>query len=164
MTAPSQTQACIALGSNLGDRAANIQSAVKALRHVPLTTIVHTSSLLETESVGPIPQPRYLNAAARIETSLTARALLNHLLEIERECGRDRSKEQRWGPRTLDLDLLLYGEEVINEPGLCVPHPRMHERLFVLVPASEVAGDMLVPTMNATVGQLFKRLLTAEKA
>lgn len=151
-------QACLALGSNLGDRRSHIESGLAAIARLPHTRVLRISQLLETDPVGPIPQPRYLNAAALIETSLTARSLLAQLLEVERDCGRSRAQEQRWGPRTLDLDLILYGDEVINEPGLSVPHPRMHERLFVLAPAAEVAGDMPVPTMNATVKQLLQRL------
>jgi len=162
MTAP--TPACLALGSNLGDRHAHLQAALDAISRLPGTRVHRTSSFLETDPVGPIPQPPYLNAAALIQTSLPARDLLTHLLDIEHTRGRDRSKEQRWGPRTLDLDLLLYSTSIINEPGLIIPHPRMHERRFVLQPASEVAGDMLVPTMNATVSQLLERLLTAGKA
>lgn len=151
--------ALIALGSNLGNRGLTIVSAVTSLGSLPQSVLLRASSLLETDPVGPIAQPPYLNAAALISTALSPQDLLKHLLDIEQAHGRDRTREQRWGPRTLDLDLILYGDHVIDEPGLTIPHPRMHQRRFVLAPASEIAGDMLVPTMNATIAELFARPL-----
>jgi 2-amino-4-hydroxy-6-hydroxymethyldihydropteridine diphosphokinase len=103
-------------------------------------------------------QGPYLNAAALLETALGARALLDALLAIERARGRDRAGAARWGPRTLDLDLLLYGDRIIDEPGLTVPHPRMHERLFVLRPLALIAPEMIVPTCRLSVGALLSRL------
>ncbi len=149
--------ACIALGSNLGDRHAHIRAALDALAALPRTTLLAASSIHETDPVGPVTQGRFLNAAAAIDTSLPPRELLDRLLAIEQSRGRDRSAEQRWGPRTLDLDLLLYGSLVINEPGLVIPHPRLHERRFVLEPLAEIAAETLVPGYS-TVSQILKRL------
>ena len=154
--------ALIALGSNLdsdaGNRAAHIAAGFAAIAALPRTAVVDVSSVHETDPVGPPGQMRYLNAAARVVTGLPPRELLETLLEIERSRGRDRVDEARWGPRTLDLDLLIYADRVIDEPGLTVPHPRLHERLFVLAPASEIACEMRVPGAGATIGELLERL------
>ena len=130
--------AYVGLGANLGDRERNIRHAVTRLgpRRV--------STLRETEPVGYVDQPPFLNGVAEVETDLTPRALLERLLEIERELGRKRNGV-RYGPRTLDLDLLLYEDVEIDEPGLTLPHPRMHERRFVLEPLAELAPDLVVP-------------------
>ena len=151
--------AAIALGSNLGDRRSTIEHALSDL--ADLGEVVSCSSLIETEPVGPPGQGPYLNAACLLRTSRAPRALLAGLLAIELACGRDRAGGQRWGPRTLDLDLLLYGSQIIDEPGLTVPHPRLHERLFVLEPLAEVAPDLVVPTHDRTVAQLLDRLRSA---
>ena len=132
------TRAYVGLGANLGDREATIRAAVAALPGV-----VAVSRLLETDPVGVTDQPRFLNGVAALETDLSARELLDRLLEIERELGRER--RERWGPRTIDLDLLLYGEETVDEPGLTVPHPRLHERRFALEPLAELEPDALIP-------------------
>jgi 2-amino-4-hydroxy-6-hydroxymethyldihydropteridine diphosphokinase len=136
------TVAYVGLGSNLGDREATIRAAVAALPGV-----VALSELRETEPVGLVDQPLFLNGAARLETELSARQLLDELLAIERELGRER--RERWGPRTIDLDLLLYGDEIVDEPGLSVPHPRLHERRFALEPLAELDPELVIPARGA---------------
>jgi 2-amino-4-hydroxy-6-hydroxymethyldihydropteridine diphosphokinase len=133
------TRAFVGLGSNLGDREDYLRRALDRLG------AARVSSIRETEPVGVTDQPNFLNAVAEVETDLTARELLQLLLEIERELGRDRSRGQRWGPRTIDLDLLLYGDDVIAEPGLTVPHPRLAERSFVLEPLHELDPELVLP-------------------
>jgi len=142
------TRAYVGLGTNLGDRAAMIRAAVEHLRREPGMTVVAMSSVRETEPVGLLDQPRFLNAAAAIETELPPRGLLDRLLAIERQLGRTRDGP-RFGPRTIDLDLLLYGDEQIDEPGLQVPHPRLHERLFALEPLLELDRALTVPGRGA---------------
>jgi 2-amino-4-hydroxy-6-hydroxymethyldihydropteridine diphosphokinase len=133
----------IALGSNLADPAAQIRSALRELARLPETRLVRTSSLYRNPPAGGPAQPDYVNAVAEIETGIDAHALLDRLLEIERAHGRVRDAPN--GPRTLDLDIALYGDEIIREPGLAVPHPRMLERAFVLAPLAEIAPDAVVP-------------------
>lgn len=152
---PAVTRAAIALGSNLGDRAAHIDAALASIAAVPRISVVAVSAVIQTAPVGPAPQGPFLNAAALLDTSLTPRDLLAVLHEIERRRGRDRSAEKRWGPRTLDLDLLLFGSLVIDEPGLTVPHPRMHERRFVLEPLAQIAPGWIVPTLGKSVADLL---------
>lgn len=161
---PAWIQAAIGLGSNLGDREGHLRAAYDALQGLPRTQVLAISDTIQTEPVGPVAQGPYLNAAALIRTELTARELLASLLEIERSRGRDRSREQRWGPRTLDLDLLLYGGRIIDEPGLTIPHPRLHERLFVLFPLAQIAKDARVPTRGRTVGELLAALQKPDRA
>jgi 2-amino-4-hydroxy-6-hydroxymethyldihydropteridine diphosphokinase len=150
--------AAIALGSNVGDRGAHIAFALEALGRLPGTRMLAKSTIIETAPVGPGPQGPYLNAAAVLETILPPHELLSHLLAIERQRGRERSAVRRWGPRTLDLDLLLYGDQTIDEEGLCVPHPRLQERLFVLAPLAEILPDAVVPGLNRTVAQLLSQI------
>ncbi|HET6697227.1 MAG TPA: 2-amino-4-hydroxy-6-hydroxymethyldihydropteridine diphosphokinase [Gaiellaceae bacterium] len=142
-------RAYVGLGSNLGDREGTIRRAVELLGEQPGIEIVAVSTLRDTDPVGYEDQPRFLNGAVALEVDLSARALLDELLEVERELGRDRSRETRWGPRTIDLDLLLYGEETVDEPGLTVPHPRLAERQFVLEPLSELDPDLTLPDGRA---------------
>lgn len=138
------TATYVAIGSNLGDREATIARALELLDDPPRLRLVGVASLRETEPVGVVDQPRFLNTAVRLDTTLGARELLDRLLGVERSLGRVRTGE-RWGPRTLDLDLLLYGDAVLDEPGLTVPHPRLHERRFVLEPLLELTPDLVVP-------------------
>ena len=130
-------RAYLALGSNLGDRAARLRAGIDGLAADPGVRMVNVSPFYETPPWGPIPQGAYLNACAEIETNLPPRALLDLCLAVERVEGRERL--ERWGPRTLDIDILTYGEEEIDEPDLKVPHPRMAERAFVLVPLAAIA-------------------------
>jgi len=132
------TVAYVGVGSNLGDREATIRAAISALPGV-----VAVSQLRETDPVGIIEQPAFLNGAVALETELSPRQLLAALLDVERELGRER--RERWGPRTIDLDLLLYGGETVDEPGLTVPHPRLHERRFALEPLVELDPELLIP-------------------
>jgi 2-amino-4-hydroxy-6-hydroxymethyldihydropteridine diphosphokinase len=132
------TRAYVGVGANLGEREETIRAALAALPGV-----VGVSELRETEPVGVVDQPRFLNGAAALETELSARELLHALLEVERSLGRERG--ERWGPRTIDLDLLLHGDATIDEPGLTVPHPRLHERRFVLEPLLDLDPELEIP-------------------
>jgi 2-amino-4-hydroxy-6-hydroxymethyldihydropteridine diphosphokinase len=134
--------AYIGLGSNLGDREGTMRAAAARLEELGR---VRLSSVRETEPVGMVDQPRFLNAVAELDTELGARELLERLLATERELGRERRPGDRWGPRTIDLDLLLYGNETIDEPGLQVPHPRLAERRFVLEPLAELDPGLTLP-------------------
>jgi len=136
-------RAYVGLGANLGTREDTIRHAVDLLGAHPEVDLVAVSTLRETEPWGPVEQPPFLNGAAAIETSLEPRALLGVLLDVERRLGRVR--DERWGPRTIDLDLLLYGDVVLDEPGLTVPHPRLHERAFALEPLQELDPELAVP-------------------
>ena len=151
--------AYVGLGSNLGDREKHIGIARGALAALPRTRLVAFSSSHRTAPVGPGTQGEYLNAAAVIQTELLPREVLDHLLAIEQSAGRLRG--EKWGPRTLDLDLILYGDQVIDEPGLHVPHPRMHQRRFVLDPLAEIAPRMMHPLLKRTVQQLRDALREA---
>lgn len=138
------TRAYVGLGANIGDRERSLRGAVDALAAEDETEVAGVSAFRETEPVGVGEQPRYLNGVVALETTLSARELLHRLLTVEQRFGRVRIRGEH-GPRTLDLDLLLYGEEAIDEPGLTVPHPRLHERRFVLEPLAELAPGLLVP-------------------
>jgi len=135
-------RAFLGLGSNLGDRLANLQMAVRLLRETDGVEVVRSSRVYETEPVGPL-QPDFLNAVIEVWTPLEPRDLLQACLEVERTMGRVRT--ERWGPRVVDVDILTYDEEEIDEPGLTVPHPRMHERAFVLIPLLELDSDPMLP-------------------
>ena len=142
MTARTQA-AYVALGSNLRDPARQVRSGLEALARLPDTRLVTRSSLYRTAPVGKPDQPDFINAVARLDTGLEPEALLQRLLDIERQHARVRG--ERNGPRTLDLDLLLHGECRMESPGLTVPHPRMHERAFVLAPLAEIAPELDIP-------------------
>jgi len=152
-------RAYVGLGANLGDREDTIRRAVALVDELAGVSVVGVSSLRETEPWGPVEQPRYLNGAVAVETELPPRELLDALLDVERRLGRARDDEERWGPRTIDLDLLLYGDLVLDEPGLDVPHPRLHERRFALEPLAELAPDALVPA-RGTAAELLRVLDT----
>jgi 2-amino-4-hydroxy-6-hydroxymethyldihydropteridine diphosphokinase len=148
------TSVAIAFGSNLGDREQHLRDAVAALGAV--ISDLHVSSLHETDPVGVAPQPRFLNAAAVGLTSLSPDDLLAAMLAVEARFGRKRPYEG--APRTLDLDLILYGSEIVDRPGLTIPHPRFRERRFVLEPLAEVAGSWRDPVSGLTVADLLARL------
>ena len=133
----------LGLGSNLGDRLANLQAAVDALQAEPGLRVAASSRVWETTPVGGPPQPDYLNAVVRIETDLSARDLLDVARRVESRLGRIR--KERWGARTIDVDVLLFDQEQIDEPDLVVPHPRMKERAFVLLPLLELEPDPMLP-------------------
>jgi len=139
------TRAFVGLGANLGDRERTIRAALDALAAAPGVRVVAVSSLEETEPVGLLDQPRFLNGAAELETELEPRALLELLLEVEARFGRDRASVPAGGPRTLDLDLLLYDGARIEEAGLRLPHPRLHERAFALRPLAELDPSLEIP-------------------
>jgi len=150
--------AYIALGSNLGDRRAAIHAALAALDNDEQTHVTKVSPLIETAPVGGPPgQGAFLNAACEVSTNRPPRHLLDLLLTIEHHLGRER--RQRWGPRLIDLDLLLYDDQIINQPGLTIPHPRMHERLFVLEPLAAIAPDLLHPVLRDSFADLRARLI-----
>lgn len=147
----------IALGANLGDRRGAIESALLLLQSHPEVSQVYCSTLHETAPVGGPPgQGPFLNAAARLSTTLSPEALLDLLHKIERDLGRVRY--EHWGPRTIDLDLLFYDDLVIDQPGLTVPHPRLHERRFVLEPLAEIEPELVHPVVNMNIVQILKQL------
>lgn len=149
-------KATIGLGSNLGDREANLRQALEHLAQTPETAVVRASSLYDTEPVGVEEQPHFLNAVAQLETQLTPQQLLWNLKLIERRLGRVRS--QRWGPRTLDLDLLLYEDLVLDEDDLQIPHPELAKRSFVLVPLVELDPLLVHPATGETMLALLQKL------
>ena len=137
--------AFVGLGANLGDAALTLRAAMQALGGLPRTRLVRASHLFRTPAWGMQDQADFINGVAMLQTTLGARELLDALLDTERQFGRERDPTQRWGPRTLDLDLLLYADAVIDVPGLRLPHPHLHERAFALVPVLEIAPDILIP-------------------
>jgi 2-amino-4-hydroxy-6-hydroxymethyldihydropteridine diphosphokinase len=140
-------RAYVGLGANLGAREETLRRAVDLLGAVEGIELVAVSALRETDPVGRLDQPRFLNGAAAVETELAPRALLEVLLRIERELGRVRDGS-RWGPRTVDLDLLVYGRERVDEPGLTIPHPRLQERRFALEPLAELDPELEIPGLG----------------
>jgi 2-amino-4-hydroxy-6-hydroxymethyldihydropteridine diphosphokinase len=155
-------RACVGLGANLGDREGNLRAALAVLQAPGDVRVVAVSSFHDTEPMGGPPQPNYLNAAAVVETGLSPQDLLKRLLAIETALGRVRG--ERWGPRQIDLDLLLYEDRVILTQTLQVPHPRMHERRFVLAPLAEVAPDARHPVLGRAVAEMLAALQGPDSA
>ncbi len=149
-------RAYVGLGANLGPREVTLLRAVDLLAAEPGVEVLVVSRLHETEPVGNTDQPEFLNGAVAVETTLSPRELLDALLRVERELGRVRDGE-RWGPRAIDLDLLVYGDEILDEPGLSLPHPRLHERRFVLEPLVDLEPDLVIPG-RGTVSELLTHL------
>ncbi len=137
------TTCYLSLGSNLGDRAANLADALRRLRNHPQLQILNVSSVYQTAPVGPQDQPDFYNIVAQVEANCTVKELLEIAQQVEQEMGRVR--EEHWGPRNIDIDILLYGTETIDTPELQVPHPQMMQRQFVLVPLAEIAPDLILP-------------------
>lgn len=153
------TKAFIGIGSNLGDRAGYLALAQARLSGLSRTRLVGLSAVYETEAVGPVPQGRYLNGVAQLETDLDPYELWDSLEAIELESGREpRGERVKWGPRTLDLDLLLYGDRVVSSDELVVPHPLMHERWFVLKPLADLDAGVVHPVLEMTAGELLADL------
>ncbi len=143
-TMPALVRAYVGLGSNLADPIYQLRQAFAELDAIPDTSVVSISGLYRSAPVGPQNQADFINAAVSLDTQQSAINLLKHLLDIEQQHGRDRSVG-RWGPRTLDLDLLLFGADILQEESLIVPHPAMHERSFVLIPLAEIAPEIIIP-------------------
>lgn len=148
--------AYIGFGSNIGNRLAYIQDAINALSEVEEITLQNISSLYETEPVGEQPQAKFLNGVVAIKTSLSPQTLLHTLKQIETTVGRQH--RTRWGPREIDLDILIYGDLCLQTPKLTIPHPEMHLRRFVLVPLAEIAHDLVHPVFNETIQTVLERL------
>lgn len=151
----------IGLGSNVGDREVNLRSALDRLGECEGVEVTKVSSFIETDPVGGPPQGKFLNAAAELRTTLGPEELLDRLQEIENDLGRERTV--KWGPRTIDLDILLYGNDVIRTERLTVPHPLMHERGFVLRPLSKIASAAVHPTLGRDVSELLEELGQADQ-
>ncbi|MCO4329783.1 2-amino-4-hydroxy-6-hydroxymethyldihydropteridine diphosphokinase [Staphylococcus hyicus] len=144
----------LGLGSNIGDREQQLQSAVERLDQVTEIHVQHMSSMYETKPVGYVEQPDFLNVCLHIKTTLSPEALLHQCLRIEKELHRVR--EVRWGPRTIDIDVLLYGDEIIESEQLIVPHPRMTARAFVMIPLNEIAAHVIEPRSKKTIQSLVQ--------
>jgi 2-amino-4-hydroxy-6-hydroxymethyldihydropteridine diphosphokinase len=147
----------VGLGSNLGDREANLRKALALLVETPHVYVRRISSFIENPAVGgPEDSPDFLNAAVELTTTLSPHALMKRLLEIERDMGRNR--QAKWEPRTIDLDLLLFGDQIISDDALIVPHPLMHERKFVIQPLAEIAPNVVHPTLETSISMLLDNL------
>jgi 2-amino-4-hydroxy-6-hydroxymethyldihydropteridine diphosphokinase len=148
--------AYIGLGTNLGDRLGNIRKAMAAIRQVPGVAVLRISPIYQTSPVGRTDQPQFLNAVAEVGTGLAPQKLMKALLEIERSLGRVRG--EKWGPRTIDLDIVYYGDRTIKRKGLTVPHPEAAKRAFVLAPLCDLAPELVDPVHGKTVAQLLAAL------
>ncbi|NEO42679.1 MAG: 2-amino-4-hydroxy-6-hydroxymethyldihydropteridine diphosphokinase [Moorea sp. SIO4A3] len=155
LSTSKSTLSAIALGSNLGDSQATLEAAVFELDQTPGITVKTRSSWYKTKPIGPV-QPDYINGCALVDTQVSPQKLLETLLETEQKFGRVRL--EHWGARTLDLDLILFGNLILDTPDLIIPHPRMRERAFVLVPLAEIAPDWIEPVSGMKVSQLLERL------
>jgi 2-amino-4-hydroxy-6-hydroxymethyldihydropteridine diphosphokinase len=147
----------LGLGSNLGDRKANLKRAVKAL--APKVTVLAESAVYETPPWGVQDQPRFVNSALKAETELTPMELRDHVKQIESELGRERS--YHWGPRVIDIDILFYDDLIMETPELVIPHPRMQERGFVLLPLETIAGDLVHPVLGVSIRELLRDVDTS---
>jgi 2-amino-4-hydroxy-6-hydroxymethyldihydropteridine diphosphokinase len=156
MTLQMEYKVFVGIGSNLGVPTENCEEAIRLLNTLPKIKIIDRSSLYESEPVGEISQNWFINATVAIKTSLDPKRLLAKFLEIENDLGRKR--REKWGPRVIDLDMLVYENYVINSNALTLPHPEMTKRRFVLLPLSEFAGDYLHPIENKTINDLLKKL------
>ncbi|WP_374601521.1 2-amino-4-hydroxy-6-hydroxymethyldihydropteridine diphosphokinase [Arenimonas sp.] len=158
MTPTVPVPAWVAIGGNQGEVRATLEAATGDIGALAGTRVLAASAIYRTPAWGRTDQPDFLNGVLAIETTLPAPVLLEGLLAIERRFGRTRAADDvRWGPRTLDLDLLLYGDQVLELPGLSLPHPRLHERAFVLVPLAEISPELVVPG-RGPVGQLLAKV------
>jgi 2-amino-4-hydroxy-6-hydroxymethyldihydropteridine diphosphokinase len=155
----ASVRSAIALGSNLGNSLQTLESAIVSLTQTSAISLQARSHWYQTKAVGP-PQPNYLNGCILLTTTLNPHALLQVLLDIEKQFGRVR--RERWGPRTLDLDLLLYGDRILHTPNLQIPHPHMTERAFVLVPLAEIAPDWIEPVSGKAIADLVQTVDCSE--
>ena len=153
--------AFIGIGTNVGDRKKHIEQAMRLLENPPNVKIIKSSALYVTEPIGYVGQDWFLNCVVEITTTIPPHELLYHCQAIEEQMGRTRT--MMWGPRTIDLDILLYNDECIADDALVIPHPNMHKRRFVLVPLVEIAPDIIHPTLNKTVTDLLQNLKDTHK-
>ncbi|MFC1855873.1 2-amino-4-hydroxy-6-hydroxymethyldihydropteridine diphosphokinase [Thermodesulfobacteriota bacterium] len=151
----------MALGSNLGDKEENINKAIEHIRDLSSTTLIKTSPLYKTSPVGNVDQDWFINAVIKVRTQLSPISLLETLLTIENKLGRKR--EEKWGPRSIDLDILFYDDLIINEKDLLIPHEYLHERRFVLAPLSDIEPELLHPVLKMRISKLLDKLDSDEQ-